>query len=359
VIQNKTARQNKTMTTYLKSIVVSSALVWAPLAIFAQPEPPPPPDAPTPRAVADRTAKAQAQLAQADAQLDEAQNAVARIGGSPAMAWAFGGGSSSSGNSLVIPKDSSDPKALEECEEDLTVMARILDKSVNHHGGKSPNAMGIVVHTSIFGGSAAPRNLYIEGYGAIFLLDVNYPLVAPPAKKAESESKEETSTEWEVTRRELYHAEYSDPWGNSYTVTPSPGMGGGPAEDYDADRVEELKKDLIGALKNAAHIRKMKSDETVTVVVNGRSRPEPKVAMKRSSGSGGMGGGGGGGSFGYSSSGGGGAVYTDRLAAVIRKGPASRGSTMILRAKKYDVEAAQKEKLTPEELRKRVAIQVY
>jgi hypothetical protein len=365
MIQNKTAPENKTMTTYLKSIIAVATIAFAPLVTFAQPEPPapppPPPDQPIPRAVADHSAKAQAQLAQAEEQLEAAQNAFARVGGAPVSAWAYAGGSASSGSSLVIPKDGSDPKALEECEEDLNVMARIFDKSVNHRGGKSQNAMGIVVHTSLFGGNAAPRNLYIEGYGAIFFMDVNYPLIAPPVKKTEPESKEDTSSEWEQTRRELYRPEHSDPWGQGYSVAPPPSVGGGPAEEYDADKVEGLKKDLIGALKNAAHIRKLKSDETVTVVVNGRNRgPEPKVMAKRSGSSAGTGGG----SFG--SGGGSGTVggdprvgYTDRLQALIRKVPESRGSKMILRAKKSDLEAAQKEKLTPEEFRKKVTVQVY
>jgi hypothetical protein len=300
---------------------------------------------------AAQSAKAEAQLAQAEEQLEAAQTALSRAGVAPGMSWAVAGGSANSGSSLVIPKDGSDPKALEECEEDLNVMARILDKSVSHRATKGHNAMGIVVHTGLFGETAGPRNLYIEGYGAVFFLDVNYPLVAPPAKKAEPESKEETSSEWEDTRRELYHP--VDPWGQPYSIVPPPMMGGGSAEEYDADKVEELRKDLMAALKNAAHIRKLNSDEMVTVVVNGRSRGlESKVMPKR------VGGTAGGGSFGYSSGGGGSSAgYTDRLAAIIRKAPQSRGSTMILRAKKSDLESA--EKLTPEEFRKKVAVQVY
>jgi uncharacterized membrane protein YgcG len=371
MIQNKTASQNKAMTNYLKSIIVLGAIAFAPHTTFAQPELPPPPDKPTPRAVTDNSAKAQAQLAQAEDQLEAAQNALARVGSGPNTAWAFGGGNANSDSSLVIPRDGSDPKAFEECEEDLNVMARILSKSINHRGGKAQNAMGISVHTSLFGGNAVPRNLYIEGYGAIFFLDVNYPLVAPPAKKTEPESKEETSSEWETTRRELYHPDHADPWVQGFSLGAPSTIGGGPAEEYDADKVEELKKDLIGALKNAAHIRKLKSDETVTVVVNGRSRPEPKVVMKKSSGSagtgggggGGFGGGGGGGGFGTSGSGSGSSSssrYTDRLVSVISKHvPEGRSSKLILRAKKSDLEAAQKEKLSPDEFRKKVTIQVY
>ena len=46
-------------------------------------------------------------------------------------------------------------------------------------------------------------------------------------------------------------------------------VGGGKpvAEEYDADRVEDLKSSMLEALKNASHIRALKANDHVTVVI--------------------------------------------------------------------------------------------
>src|SRR5438067_13785729 len=110
--------------------------------------------------------------------------------------------------------------------------------------------MGIVIHGP-FETHQASQNLYIEGYGALFFLNVNYPLVAPPQeKKEDAEPKEQTSSEWENARRELYRTPGAE-WDLNGPFAKT--LSGPPAEEYDADKVEALKRNLIGSLKNAAH----------------------------------------------------------------------------------------------------------
>jgi len=246
---------------------------------------------------------------------------------------------------LVIPKDPSDAKNLAETEEDLNVMARILEKAARTRDDRNKSAMGIFIH-SPFSGPVLPQNLYIEGYGALFLLNVNYPLVPPPvAKKEEAEPKEDTSSEWEEARRELYRPPQS---GFDYKFDyKAPGVSaqtGAPAEKYDPDKVEALKKDLTIALKNAAHIRRLKSDETVTLVVSGRagaieakvaaspsSPPEPKAATRK--------------------------PIPGRPAAgawSTRARSEAQGAKLILRAKKSDIDAFQKDKFSLDDFRKKV-----
>ena len=351
----------------MKSIISLATLAVAlntapaqPAHTPAAPSEPPRPQRPARPALAESSSSAQ--FDRAAEQFDAAQMAFAKANTAVEKSWAIaGGGPSSASHSLVIPRDGSDAKTLEDCEEDLNVMARILDKAASRRPDKGRNAMGISVYGGVFGESGAPRNLYVEGYGALFFLNVNYPLVAPPAKEAEAEPKEDTSSEWEETRRELYQPSSGGPiLGEIPIMSRLYDTGAGPGQEYDTEKVEDLKQGLIAALKNAAHIRKLKSDETVTIVVTGRSGgPEPKVFMKKS-------GSGGGGSSSSSSGGGGGgggsAGYTDRLAGVIQKVPrvgGGRGSKLILRAKRSDLEALQKDKLTLEEFRKKVSLQVY
>jgi hypothetical protein len=233
---------------------------------------------------------------------------------------------------LVIPKETTEAKDLGEIEEDLNVMARILDKAVSGREDGGRNAMGIVIHSGFHGPGAPPRNLYLEGYGAVFFLNVNYPLVEPGNKGKDEESKEDKNSEWEEARRELAQP------GRGYALAlPQPGQFmDGTTEEYDADKVEKLKTDLISALKNAVHIRRLKPEETVTVVVSGRGQgTESHVISRR-------------GARGHATV----SVYGQGRAE-------STGARLVLRVKKSDVEAFQKDKTSLEDFRKKVSMMVF
>jgi|ERR1017187_1588685 hypothetical protein len=270
---------------------------------------------------------------------------------------------SNTGRTLVIPKDANDAKSVADVEEDLNVMARILDKAVNSSGDKTTRAMGIALSPHAFGPAGTPQNLYLESYGAILFLNVNYPLLPPPVADSNTNAKENTSNEWEEARREI--SQPSQPYGAGGGGFGGFGSGGGGgfgassgtwtatvSQDYDADKVEELKKDLITALKNAAHIRKLKSDEVVTVVVTGPgttvgSKTKKTVATddgKESDES-----------VAYE-----GALKTFQFfVAGDRPGTAGPSAKLIIRAKKGDAEAFQKGSLSFEEFRKKVTVILY
>jgi hypothetical protein len=252
---------------------------------------------------------------------------------------------SASTRSLVIPKDSADVKNLTETEEDMSVMARILEKAVNDKGRKSEHgAMGITVIG--MGGSGAPRNLYIDGFGALFFLNVNFPLLAPAAKEQTPESKSETDSEWEKTKNELYRPHNPGP---DLTLDFTPFESGayvyntsGPAEEYDEDKVTELKENLTAALKNASHIRRLKGDETVTVIVTGRNPGSgTRVVTRRSQN----------GSSSSSSS--------SSWSSTSRSGSQPPVARLVIRAKRSDIESFQKDKLSADDFRKKVTMFIY
>jgi hypothetical protein len=333
--------------THAKQVEVEVAV--APAAV---PEPPDTPEAPIPPL----------------ANFGEAVQAYQLIPGMGGQ----GSSASRAGRALVIPKEAGDPKELKETEEDLNVMARILEKAASGRDDKHPHAMGIAIQGNLFGpgSSSVPRNLYIEGHGAIFFLNVNFPLLAPATKSSEADATDKTSTEWEEARRELYQKAGSGFEFNWKTATT-----GGPAEEYDADKVEDLKRDVTGALKNASHIRKLKSDETVTVVISGRGAGgEARIVKRSSSGSGGTTAIGESKTLRRSSAGGGGTSASTRPAeqsaqinrslgearALARSaGGESHGTKLILRARKADIESFQKDKLSLEDFRKKVTTIVY
>lgn len=250
----------------------------------------------------------------------------------------LGSSGGTAGRTLIIPKDAGDSKELADMEEDLNVMARILEKAASGREARNRQAMGIWIHGG-WANSAMPKNLCIEGYGALFFLNVNFPLLPPAARRTEAESKDDTSTEWEEARRELYRAPGSGFEPFELELKGIPGFSG-QAEEYDSERVEELKRNLIGALKNAAHIRKLKSDEVVTVVISGRGPGGDAKLARRV--------------VGAKRASPGGPVAITKAA-----GGEGQGTKLILRARKADIDAFQKDKLSLDEFRKKVTAITY
>ena len=139
-------------------------------------------------------------------------------------------------------------------------MSRILQKTVERVGGgrESDKALGIVL--SAFPGSRSPQSIYLEGYGAVFMLNVRFPLVAS-GDKQKDETQHPTNSTWDEARREVL--------GHRSGFGPEPFNKERQALPYDRDQVETLKKDLIAALKDASNIRGLKSEDFITVVVSG------------------------------------------------------------------------------------------
>jgi hypothetical protein len=112
--------------------------------------------------------------------------------------------------------------------------------------------------------------IYIEGYGALFLMRANIPLTAPPQpvqpKKKPSEPVDKV---WDQIKRELY---------GSPNVPEDKSSKG-----YDINRVEEFKANIVKTLKHAANIKCLKPDELVIVTANSNEKEAgpPKVLIVR------------------------------------------------------------------------------
>ena len=114
------------------------------------------------------------------------------------------GNSGGPGRTLVIRSGDGEPGTQAALEEDMAVMAHIFDKAIAEKvgpGNRERTAMGINVY---FGPNAdSIRNLYLDGYGALFTLRVNFPLLAPPKVNEEPKEKPATTSEWEEAKREV------------------------------------------------------------------------------------------------------------------------------------------------------------
>lgn len=241
---------------------------------------------------------------------------------------AAGGGAP--GRPLVIQTSEAEPKERANLEEDLAVMAHILDKAIEDLPGArwrepGPKAMGIDV--LLGNGSGPMHNLYLDGYGALFLINVGFPLV-PPASKAE-EAKPSGDSAWEEAKQELYGE------------VPAARAGRLPAEEFSQDKVNKLQAAVLDALKNASNIRGLKPDESVTVCVLGGTSAGP-VRAKRVARTGASAGGGYGG-----------------WVALSHPGQPTQGTVMTMRVKKADVDAYAKDKIGREEFQKRVRTASY
>ena len=278
-----------------------------------------------------QAAEAEAQAAQAEAQATVAAAAAGDLPGlenrlQSVMKRTSGHG----GKALVIRSSEPDPKEQSSLEEDLAVMSHILDKALEEKSDtthRTHRAMGINVY---FSSSNPMRSLYLDGYGAVFMLHVGFPLLAPPKTEARKE-RAETSSTWEEARQELY----GQP-GGAKTLA-------GPAEEYDEEKVSQLKDTLLEALKNAANIRDLKPDDSVTICVfggAGAGRTQVRSTTKR------------------------GATPSPDLANNLwvmtdHNGGPTRGTILTIRVKKTDADSFAKGKLTLEEFRKKAKIAAY
>jgi len=246
----------------------------------------------------------------------------------------FGGGEAQD-RPLIIASSSPDEKTIATLDEDLNIMSRVLDKSIDRGGDDDrKGAMGIHLWALGPGGGRGARNFYLEGYGAVFTLNVNMPLLAPPSKPQAEEKKEDTSSSWEEARNELYGREqrggdFKRAFGDKR-----------PGQPYDAERVEGLKKDFTEALKNATHIRGLKDNEHVTIVVQGPGseggvRRARTVIPKK------------------------GQVREDVFDYAFAGPGVGPRSVMTLRAKKSDIDAFAKGKTDLDDFRKKVSVAVY
>ena len=236
------------------------------------------------------------------------------------------------GRALVVQSHTPDAAALINAEEDLSVMALLLRKATGAARTDDRRmALGIEVDSTVFGSSSGARNIYLDGYGALFLLAVRLPLLPAPEKSEEKESKPAVSDNWAQAREEYLNSSSQGQVRAALDQVLGHSSRGAGAE-YDADKVEELKNALLVALKDAVHLRLLKPTDYVTVVIQGGEQPQaqPQPEKRTTRGNGGRG-----------------------------RTELREDTVMSVRVKQSDVEAFAKGGLDLDAFRKRAAIHLY
>jgi len=166
---------------------------------------------------------------------------------------------SGGGGVLVIPSAQMKVENLATITEDMSVMSRIFDKQLSQANVAASRGRLFGEFNPVFvSGNRTTEAIYLEGYGALFLMKINMLLSAPPeAQKKEKTKEEDTDPVWSQMRREMYEPEEAR---RSRTNDR-------PEEKYDAEKVETLKTNLIKTLKHATNIQALSSDQLVILTV--------------------------------------------------------------------------------------------
>jgi hypothetical protein len=179
---------------------------------------------------------------------------------------------SGAGTVLTVPTAETKPEELTKMVEDMAVMSRIFDKALTREhlaDGADIPLLGEGRNLRRFYADRAGTiaSLCIQGYGALFMVDVDFPL--SPAPQVQEDPNEERADQlWKETQREIYAPERA----MRLEKQEQP-------ETYDAKKVEDLKQTLIETLRHAANIRTLKPDESVIVTVGTSSQPGSRLSI--------------------------------------------------------------------------------
>jgi len=174
---------------------------------------------------------------------------------------------------LVIPTIETIEKApdfIQTTVKDLNIMCRIFNKELEL-SDQVPELYEMVMfsdsfehffdHRGFFGQEARrTKGIYLDGYGALFLIEVDFPLTAPPqAEEKEKQIEEPGDPVWRQAEQEIYSPEKLKKKEKEADS----------AKEYDAEKVEDLKRKLVKSLKYTANIRSLKADESIIISVRG------------------------------------------------------------------------------------------
>jgi hypothetical protein len=162
---------------------------------------------------------------------------------------------------LVVPAGEVKAEDLVAITEDMQVMSHILDERFK----ETRRIQGVFTDFGDFFGrdSRATEATYLQGYGVLFLMEVNFAFSPPPkARRQEAgQTAERVDSTWRRAQQEVFSP-----------GDPRRSIGSDPAKEYDSQMVEELKRDLITALKHAANMRGVQPDEWIILTVIGGGR---------------------------------------------------------------------------------------
>ena len=244
--------------------------------------------------------------------------------------------SGGTGSVLVIPSAQIEAKDLLTINEDMNVMSRIFENNLQEAriapagGGLFLPSSRDTLITLLGRGGGAIQGMYLQGYGALFLMKVDFPLSAPPQtpQKEETDDQGKTDEVWEQMRQQIYEPQRA---ARNKTAAES--------ERYDPQKVENLRTTLVKSLKHSANIRNLRPDESVVITITGSGdfAGEAMITTRRT-------------------------IVVDGRRGIIQE-PASDAAGLptiiVIRAKKADIDGFAKGDLDLDQFRQRVQMLSY
>jgi hypothetical protein len=171
-------------------------------------------------------------------------------------------------NAIVVPSGPLDDADVDAIADDLAIMSRIFGKALRQEFGEGyepPPEHAIMA--PLFAGHG-PRAVFLQGHGAVFILNVKFPL-AGPQEQERPEAEEEPDSIWEDTRREM-----KEPPGFPFAAEPPhrPPRGG---PEFDPEKVERLTAVLLETVRHAANMHGLEPGHSIAVAVTGTAPVTP------------------------------------------------------------------------------------
>jgi len=174
---------------------------------------------------------------------------------------------------LLIPTSEQDIEQFQETREDIQIMLHILREKLS----EPRTILGVLYdYGDFFGGQDNAQAFYLQGYGALFVLKMDFPFseAVPDAAPGPVNSRNNGDPVWRRARQRMYAPRNMNRYGPL-------GAPGAPAPMS----FEQLEEDLIATLKHAANIRNMDPNDRVVVTLIARDQEPAPVSESPSSGS--------------------------------------------------------------------------
>ena len=168
---------------------------------------------------------------------------------------------------LLVPGPGMSEQHRSELTADLDVMCALLDRLLGD-AGLSTQTWGPRVGRY----RRSTRSLYLPGFGALFLLEADFPLVAPAATET-STDEETTDALWTQVRQDMRSQ------GRRTRNT-----GQRTRAQYDDLKVQSLQRMLQRALTHCANLRHLAPDDQIIAVAINANETRPVTTGFRSSG---------------------------------------------------------------------------
>ena len=149
---------------------------------------------------------------------------------------------------LVIPAGGMSTETLAELRKDMHIMCQIFDRRLEEANLRPAGRPRMFAPND----RRTTRGVYLPGFGPVFLLEADFPLLSGPEKE-EPPVEESGDALWLEVKQQM-------------EGKPVPNASGRAAPEYDEMKVEKLRSTLTTAMKHAANFRHLEPNDRIVVI---------------------------------------------------------------------------------------------